>query len=154
MATQATTVPKVKAALLALMDTALPDIPHGWGPPPPDQLRHEHIWFGDITGDGDIGALGNRSREESYSLEVFIVVQRGGYDEQTVETRAWEIAAALDAAIMDNPRLEGLGQDPIATPFQATVGGFRQRGFPIQEGASWMTEIVREIDCDATLRRT
>lgn len=154
MAIAPTTVPKVKAALLALMDTALPDVKHGWGPPPPDQLRHEHIWFGDVSGAGEVGALGNRTREESYSLEVFIVVQRGGYDEQAVETRAWEILALLDAAVVENPQLTGLGQDPIASPFQATVGNFRQRGFPIQEGASWMTEIVRELDCDATLRRT
>jgi hypothetical protein len=160
MATTTASAPRAKAALLELMnaDEILNAVSRDWGPPLPDALDHEHIWFGRGSQDNgpaveanSEGRIGNQSRVERYSMWVTFSVARGGYDQQAIEERSYELAGALELLLKANPRLEGTTASPIALPFQALVGGMTQRGFPALEGG-WASEVVLRLDCTAHLR--
>lgn len=156
MATPTSSVPRLKAALMRLMDAdaTLTAVKHDWGPPPPDRLQNEHVWLGQVRDMDRELRIGNQSRDEDYVLDVVIQVARGGYHFQAIEDRAWEIVNALELAVNADPALDAYdGGSPIGQPFKATIGPMAQRSFPALEGG-FASEITVSLDCRATLRNS
>jgi hypothetical protein len=154
MATPTSSVPRAKGALMRLFDAdpTLVTVKHDWAPPPADRIQHEHIWFGDLRDMDRETKIANRVRRESYTLPVVVSVARGGYDGEGIETRAWDIVAALELALIADPQLDAYDNGvEIGQPFQALIGPPAQRSFPALEGG-WATEITLAVECTAHLR--
>jgi hypothetical protein len=154
LATPTSSVPRLKAALVRLFaaDTTLSAVASDWAPPPPDRLKHSHIWIGEVKDMAREPKIGGQSRRERYTLDVIFSVGRGGYDGQAIEEAAWALVNAFELAVNADPRLDAFdGGQMIGQPFQCTIGGMGQRSFPALEGG-WTSEITVSLDCMADLR--
>lgn len=114
MATQTSTVPAVLDALKALLDArkATPGSPledvEIRTAPTGDPTPWECIAFLGQQGDQAWGAIGNRRRKETYSLQAAIFVKRRGAGEalaKEVRDRAYAILAEMEDAIRVKPRV-------------------------------------------------
>jgi hypothetical protein len=97
-----TTQPSLKANLRDLLKlrSGLEGVQISWGFP--KSPANEFILMGDIHDDGEAtGALGNQRREETYTLEVLVKVEKNGADQEATTKRAYvlrdEIAQQLRA---------------------------------------------------------
>lgn len=159
MATPTSSVPRARAALFALLaaDSTLSKVKALWGPlNPTDRYPHEWLMLarpndGRTVESTQTPNIGNHSRDEEYTLFLTITCARGGYDAQTLDTRAYELLSALELALRADPQLSAYATDPIGQPFQ--VGGWSHEAsnFPALEGGA-ASQIVVSIDCEARLR--
>lgn len=154
MATPTSSIPRVKAAVMRLLaaDSTLTAVASSWAPPPGDRLQHEHIWLGDPRDIDRETRIANRTRIETYTLPVVFSVARGGYDGEAIESRAWDLVAALELAVIADSQFDSYnGGTAIGQPFIARLGASTPRSFPALEGG-WAAEITLNLECEAHLK--
>ncbi len=135
-------VPAVKAAIVALVATALPGISVTYGRPMNSTLPREAVFVGDVRGQHRVPTMksGRKAREETYTLDVVIAVlmPRGTLSE--AEARAFVLATEVEDALADDPSLGGV--DGL---IHATAGSFRSEPEFANEGP--VAVVVLEVDC-------
>ena len=96
----ACTAPAAKAALLTLLDarTGLNGVQVVWTFPG-DKAERQYLCFGDTELNEVAGQLGNGTRHESYTINVWVSVHWPSNDPQDAEERAWAIVAELEAQL-------------------------------------------------------
>jgi hypothetical protein len=94
------------AALRTALDAAgLADVETAWAHPGKN-IKRESAYFGDTQPYTQQGkSLGNGVRDESYSLELVVTVQRRGNDAEAAERRCWEILAVVHALLKTDDTL-------------------------------------------------
>jgi len=114
----------VRDRLVTLLSGALPDtfVTRAFNP---DQQRDEVVMLGDVrNGRHEIPTMraGRKSRDESFDVEVLVLVQRSGEDSGPAESRAMDLMAELEDVLAEDPTLS-LG-DPT---LRATLAEFDLR---------------------------
>jgi len=105
------TAPAAKQKLLDLFNASvdLTGVTRTWAAPTKDEeYTEEHVWLGDVSQTEKWASLGAQKRDEDYTVEVVVQVTRPGDDEITVETRAWQLQAAVTAAVRADVTLAGV----------------------------------------------
>lgn len=102
----ASSAPAAKAALLALLqaDAGLSGVQVEYAHPGA-AIQQESIFFNRTTENDSSVALGQRKRDEDYTLEVVVSVARDGNDPQGCEERCWALVAAIEDVVRANPDL-------------------------------------------------
>lgn len=102
------TVPEAKAALLAAMraQEGLQGVQIEWAHPGKG-IKRETIYFGDTLFDESPAALGNRNRNEDYTLELVVTVEKAGNDAEGAERRVWALLAEIAGVLRENADLDG-----------------------------------------------
>ena len=112
----ASTVPVFKGALLDLLQSedALRNVVVSWGWP--HSPAREMVILGDVADSEQSWlGLGNRSKEERYTLEVYARVEVAGSDQRPATTRAYALASVIEEAVKDDITVEGsVGQVSFA----------------------------------------
>lgn len=104
-------IPRVKARLVERLDAAewpgdRPQVTYGW---PRDEQRELVAVVGTSErSEQTTAALGGRSRNEDYGLQVIITVQNPGLTQQQATERAFELLGVVEDVLRDDPTL-GLG---------------------------------------------
>lgn len=136
------TVPDAKAGLLALLNAVTwpgspqPEIKYGQPTEGEDApFAGEMIFLGETRGTSTPPGLGTR-RDETFNLRFVVDVRHEGDDEQTTETRAWELAEAAENAIWADVRIGG-------TVNRVTQIEMSQVNVP--EPQAWRTQIVADV---------
>ena len=115
-------VPAVKAALVAVLSAALPTVQVSWSDPG-DVIENTSIAVGSASGTGAISTLraGRKHRDESYSVEVIFSVLMPGDDPHEAEAEAFRLMAFLEDILANNPRALGTISAQLAA-FEAESG--------------------------------
>jgi hypothetical protein len=126
MSASPTTVPAVKAKLLALFQAAVEPSTEVWGSAKTDEDHQleENVYIA--------GAAGRRtfktfpaglpiSREEVYTITVEVEVYRQGTDNAGTEERLWVVAQQLELAVANSPSLSGVTGWEIAGDFRQST---------------------------------
>lgn len=150
------TVPTVKAQLVTLFDAAL-DVPVTYAWPGPDSAA-ECVFLGPHPQTADIRLdlsssiptikAGRKQRQEEYTVRVTVWSFRPELtteDAATCEQRAFVLAAEVEDALADDPRL-GLGAGVVQ---YAEVDSIASTLFPFQSG--WATELAIDVRIHARL---
>jgi len=98
------TIPTVKANLLTRFkaDSDLSGIQISWGNPYKTRMQEELIIIGNARLSELPAGLGSDSREENYTVDVVVSIARTAREtQQTMETRAFAIAAVIEDSIID-----------------------------------------------------
>lgn len=100
------TVPAVKAQLVALLTAALPTVDVTYSHPG-DAIQPESVYLGGVRGSHDYPVVraGRKPRQETYTIDVWIEALRDGTTSQEAEERAWVLFGELEDAIADDPTL-------------------------------------------------
>ncbi|MDP2712099.1 MAG: hypothetical protein Q8O56_12860 [Solirubrobacteraceae bacterium] len=98
-------VPYAKANLLAICVEALPDVQVTWGYPG-QLIESECLWLDDAVGT-ERPSIGQVSHREKFTIPVVVMVHAQGDDHQSAEERAWQLVAAVEAAVLAHPSLNG-----------------------------------------------
>jgi hypothetical protein len=106
------------------------------------QLGQENINVGKVRFNQEWGALANLRREESYRVELVVLVKRGGDDQQGTEERMWAVLAEIEQALRADPTVGG-----FVRVAELTEG--EQDNSPDSEG--WFSQVVAQITCKASL---
>jgi hypothetical protein len=101
------TIPAFKAALQAQLQKrqGLNGVMVSYGYPGPVP-EVEYIWLADVRGSQALATMGNRKREEDYSLTVLIKTEISGVqptDQQTATERAFTLMGELEAQLRTDP---------------------------------------------------
>ena len=102
-------VPTAKAALLSLAQAALsafPEVGVTYGAPG-QYVTPEAVWLDDVPQFGDESSNGQVSHRETFVIPVVVSILNEGFDHQSAEERAWQIAAPIEDAIRQAPDLNG-----------------------------------------------
>lgn len=104
------TVPAVKRSLVTLLAAraTLSQVQVSYGAPIRGTAR-EFIWVGDVEGGQSFASLGVNHRDEEYAVKVVISVVREGNDQQSAETRCFDLMAELEDELRDTPQLATAG---------------------------------------------
>lgn len=163
MATPTSSVPRARAALFALLqaDSTLQTAKPLWGGlNPADRVPHDALSMcrlpdGRTAESTQTPQIGNHSRDEAYTLFLTITVARGGYDAESLDTRAYELLSALELALRADPQLHAYepSANYIGQPFQVLGWAHDAVNAPALEGGG-MCQIAVSIDCEARLRTT
>lgn len=146
MTPQATaSLPLVKGALKDALKlrSGLSGVQVSWGTP--TEMMPELIHLGDASGDQEAVSLGQRHREENYTLTVTCDVLRNDGDQEKATRRAYALAAELEDELRDNADL-GLVQSGDLVLLIIQVAG----PFALQEQA-FEDSGVREATLEVTL---
>lgn len=136
------TAPAAKAAIKALLTTALPSTTVTWGgPSESEDVTDEMVYMGSVRRTLDPKVLGAQHFEEEYSFPVIALGRLEGDNEQSAETRAWAMVESIEAAIRADLRLGGVlnhfalfGEQEVSTE-------------PLNDG--WLYRASVEIVCHA-----
>ncbi len=90
-------------------------------------------------------AIGQFRVDESYGLYLLVEVHREGNEEQATEERMWEIAGAVELAILEDLTLAGI----LGGPGHAKPGEVEPRSVPFDAG--WHAMVALTIDVKARL---
>lgn len=72
-------------------------------------MQRETVVLGDVTpSDQEPVFLGRNTRNEAYSLEVFVRVNRTGTDQKAVTERAFVVAGVVETTLRSDPTLSGI----------------------------------------------
>lgn len=114
---------------------------------PGNALRDEGIWLGDVRGSQEVpvSRAGRARRQETYVLDVFVAVTRGGPRVKDAEDRAFALAGELEDVVADDL---ALGQ---AQPFWATLGVWEESTFWDEQRQGWGCTIRIELNVNARL---
>ena len=150
------TVPTVKARLVAVLGDRLA-VPVTWAWPGPE-TESECVFLGphpqladvrlDLSSDIPTIKAGRKHRQEGYVVRVTVWSFRPeltAVDAQECETRAFELAAEVEDALADDPRL---GLSP-ATIQSAEVETLASTLFPFRAG--WACELAIDVRVRARL---
>ncbi len=105
--TYKSTAPTLKKKLYDALSTNadLSDITISYGAPTTGP--REFIALGDISGTQEFAALGKLTKDETYTLSVFVSVLREGNQQQTCTERCFAIASELEDYLRANPTVDG-----------------------------------------------
>lgn len=132
MSTAPSTIPTVKAALLAKFRAATdPEQTDVWpSRTNEDHQQAENVYLGETGGDRHWKTLGPgniaNQREENYSVQVEVEVFREGTDIEGTEARLWEIVQALEQALAEDKTLA-----EVPHVQWVLVGRFREQTGPV-----------------------
>jgi len=102
------TVPAVAAAIAALIDAELgPEVQVSDGRPPTGELRPECVYVADADGRDTVPVhkSGRKEREEDYQLAVIVSVHLDQGTVAQAKARAFELLAAVEDVLADDPSL-------------------------------------------------
>lgn len=107
----------------------------------------EFLMLGDIAkGDEQTAALGNRSRDEKYTLFVTVKVEKQGTNQQAATERAYTLAGELAGQLRTDPSVNG-------AVITALVQGTELQEFASNQGqAARMAVVTVHVGCHARLR--
>ena len=147
MATRST-VPTVRAALVALLSArpALANVQVSYSHPG-DALEHESIFLGDMRATAELATVraGRRTRNESYTIDVWVEVNSDGPTAQTCEERAWTLLGELEDQLADDATL-GLTQ-----PFWAVLAEAEESVYFDDAKRGFVARIRAGVRCEARL---
>ena len=106
-ATYKSTAPAFKAALFTALaaNSDLADVTVSYGAPITGP--REFIALADISGQQEFAALGKLTKEETYTLDVYVSVVREGNQQQECTERCFALAAELEDYLRANPTVGG-----------------------------------------------
>lgn len=142
------TIPTVRAQLVALL-AARPGLAgvqveytH-----PGQELEGETIFLGDSRSAIALATVraGRRTRQESYTLDVWVEVNGDGPTAQTASERAWTLVGEIEGQLADDASL-GLSQ-----PFWAHVAEADQSVYVDDAKRGYVSRIRVGINCEARL---
>lgn len=128
-------IPRLKAALQTALAASsdLSGVQISYGAPLP--MGREVITLGDATpSDQEPVFLGRNTRNEAYSLEVFVRVARTGNQQQAVTERAFVIAGVVESILRADPTV-------TSTVREAKVGRMGLMEF-VSEDAAERTAVI------------
>lgn len=98
-------VPTVKASLLAALQArpGLDDVQVEYAPPMRAELQRECMYFDTTSLDEEDVVLGQRRRDETYTLRLVVLVALDGDDPQACEERMWVIVGEVEQLLRDDP---------------------------------------------------
>lgn len=131
----ASTAPAAKAALVSILQAAIPGVPVTWaGPSVEATLERDAIWLGEVDQSEEWRGLGAAKRTEDYTVTLFCQTVRQGNDPQATEEACWSLRASVQTAVRANKELNGtLGEAGYAelrrtvTNLQTVEGGWSCR---------------------------
>jgi hypothetical protein len=125
---------RCKAALLTLLraDSGLRVCKSSTRTPAP-AIQQESIFFNRTTENDTSVALGQRKRDEDYTLEVVVSVARDGDDAQGCEERCWAIVGHVENVVRANPTLSAHGRTKFALYDGADMTPYAEGGQRIAE---------------------
>ena len=125
------TVPAVKAALVALLTSALPSTQVSYGRPADSMLSRNCVWVGRAAGADRVPVMsaGRKVREQDYSVTVFVWVAKPRGTVEQAEDEAHVLLAEVEDALADDPSLGGV--DGL---IHATAGSWEAEADVAQEG--------------------
>lgn len=138
------TAPLVKARLLELFATedGLNGVQQEWAYP--DDPQREFLFFGTTDIDELAAAIGQRSREERYTLHLWIAcMQEGGrkVTAQAVEERLYELVAVVEELLRPDETLGiNLAANGLSLLTVEFAGG-AQDNYPEDEGRSAQIDV-------------
>lgn len=104
----ASTIPAVKAALVAQIAAALPTVTVTWAVPRGEKGR-EWVLVGNVRGDQRAAAIGRSRRAETYIVEIQVTCVRPNVETpQSVSDRAFEIVAEIEDVLRTDETLGNL----------------------------------------------
>lgn len=111
MATRST-VPAVKAALVALLEAALVDVSVSYSHPG-NALPVEAVYLGDVRGTSEVptSRAGRLARHERYTVDLWISVTTDGSSSEAAEARAAELLAEVEDVLAEDVTL---GEEIVA----------------------------------------
>lgn len=128
------TLASARAALVDLIEAALPGVQVDYGAPPLDAQRREFVAITtSSTGQIDDVHLkaGRRTREEDHETVVQVVVQTQ-LTPRAAEARACELAAAVENIVATDPKLGGVPGLIAAWPVRIEIDtGYGPEGPPV-----------------------
>jgi len=106
----ASTVPAVKAKIIALLDAlALADTQVTWAAPTEkSDYASQAVFFADTEQNEEWKGLGAMGREEDYNLDMVVRVYMDGDDPQAVEEAAWDLRHEVATVLRADPGLQNL----------------------------------------------
>lgn len=146
MATSST-VPAVKQALVALLAAALPSTQVSYGRPADSMLTRSCVWLGRAAGADRVPVMsaGRKTREQTYSVTVFVWVAKPRGTVEEAETEAHVLLTEVGDALADDPSLGGV--DGL---IHATAGDWEVEADVAQEGPFCL--ITLDVDCLARIQ--
>lgn len=138
------TIPSVKAHLLAHLTAQLPGVTVTWGGPTAEEdLTDEMVYFGDVDQDEEDRGFGTTTEE--YTLEIVARVRGYGQGtEQATEERLWQIRQQIADAVNQDTSLAGL-----LSAEGARLERTRQDNLPTENG--WYSRARMDLRCIARL---
>lgn len=134
-----------KAALLALLNgitwpgTPTPEVRYGQPTEGEDAPFGGEMLFLGETRATTVPQMAAR-RDESFVLRFVVDVRHEGDDEQTTETRAWELAAAAENALWANKNLSGTVN---------RISRLEMTQVNAPEPQAWRSQIVADVTVEA-----
>jgi len=102
-------------ALLALQSSTLAGVQVAYGFPGPNP-QAEFIWLGDVNPSEQAPVfLGRQSRNEDYTLEIYVRVRQTRRDQQTVTERAFTIAGVIETLLRSDPTVGSVVREALIT---------------------------------------
>lgn len=134
MAAVTSTLAAARAALVDLIDAALPGVQVDYGAPPADEQRREFVAI-TTSSSGQVDDVhlkaGRRTREEDHETVVQVVVQTQ-QTPRAAEARACELAAAVEDILATDPKLGGVPGLIAAWPVRIEIDcGYAAEGLPV-----------------------
>jgi len=117
--TYKSTAPTLKANLYSALsdNTDLSDVVVSYGAPTTGP--REFIALGDISGTQQFAALGKLTKDETYTLSIFVSVLREGNQQQTCTERCFAIASEIEDYLRANPTVgDSVRVAQLSSPFQ------------------------------------
>ena len=114
---------------------------------PGDAMETDTVYLGDIRGRSAPATIkaGRRTRDESYTVDVWVETTVDGPSAQGASERAWTLAAAVEDVVAADA---SLGLPP---PFRAFLGDMDERIGLDEDRRGWASKIRMSIDCQMRL---
>lgn len=140
------TVPAARAALVSLLAAALPTTQVAYSHPG-EAAENNTVFLGDATVRHELATMraGRRTRDESWSIDVWVLATADGPDAQTASEQAWTLVAAVENTLA-NDASAGLGQ-----PFWVAVGDATERLTFDEQRRGWESAIRLTVEGRARL---
>lgn len=132
------TLVTVKSAIVALLETALPDVQVSYHHPGEPEMQGECIFLGHAQAEKTIPVMrANRKKtDEDYTVQVIVEVKGEGLTQLAADTRCMELFAEVEDVFADDPNL-GLG----STILWAQITGWEQVGGSTGTGHGCRVEV-------------
>lgn len=93
-------IPAVKAALVGVIQGALPNVQVTWAAPRGASSAREWVLVGNVTGDQQAAAIGRLRRKERFRIEVLVSIVKSEIEHpQDLAERAYELAGEIEDAL-------------------------------------------------------
>lgn len=141
-------VPTARLALVNLLTVApaLSGVQVGYSHPG-DAVEVDSVYLGDVSGRQGPATMkaGRRTRDETYTVDVFVETTVDGPTAQGASERAWLLATAVEDVVANDATLG------LSAPFWAVVGDMSERvGFD-EDRRGWASRIRIGVECRGRL---